>query len=269
MKYQRRIIAFLDILGFKNLVNNKELDEILDILKDFSLAEQYPHSFHPLCPCSEREKDDCDFKITQISDSLIISAELTNFGMINLIYFCHRSLYKLLSRGLLCRGYITVGNIYHETNQIIGEGYIRAYEYDAEKKTTFSVLENVEIEKGTPFVEIDNDVIDKLYSSNDPCIIEMSKRITKTVENTTALYPLNILSQGSEIENFNGDIATLNKFKILIEKHTNNENEKVLQKSKQHLKIIEGLIQENTQAIKNQELLLNPFPFKTVKDLKQ
>ncbi|MDY0322011.1 MAG: hypothetical protein RBR23_09785 [Arcobacteraceae bacterium] len=271
--YEKKVIAFIDILGFKNMVQSpkskKNLDEILDILEDFSLKKHYPDSFHGLCPNSQKEKDDFDIKITQISDSLIISSEFTMAGIINLIYFSHRSLFRLLSRGLLCRGYITIGEVYHEKGQIIGEGYIKAYEYESKKNIIFSVLDGENVEKGTPFVEIDKEIVDYIVASNDECVKEMLNRLTKTINGKTALYPLQILAQGSTPEIFDSNIDILEKFKKLIEKHTDNQDEKIEVKSKQHLKIIDDLIKENIQAKRKYDLLNKPYPLRTVQDLLQ
>ncbi|MDD2888747.1 MAG: hypothetical protein PHY66_13175 [Aliarcobacter sp.] len=270
MMYEKKVIGFIDILGFKNMVqspkNKKNLEEILDILEDFSLKKHYPHSFHSLCPNSQKEKHDFDIKITQISDSLIISSEFTIAGMMNLIYFCHRSLFRLLSRGLLCRGYITIGQVYHEKGQIIGEGYIKAYEYESKKNIIFSVLDGENVEQGTPFVEIDKEIVDYIFASNDECVKEMLNRLTKTINDKTALYPLQILAQGSTPEIFDNNIEILERFKKLIEKHTDNKDEKIAIKSKQHLKIIDDLIKENIQGKENYDLLNKPF-LRTIEDL--
>jgi len=58
----------------------------------------------------------------------------------------------LINKGVLCRGIITRGNIFHTNTQFFGTGYMRAYEGESK----VSVFKIDDTDKGTPFIEIDN-----------------------------------------------------------------------------------------------------------------
>jgi len=88
--------------------------------------------------------------VTQISDSVVFSYEASLAGAINLVSQCWGVVLALLQRGVMCRGYITRGNIYHTPSQVIGTGFIRAIE--GEK--TVTVFKHHADQRGTPFVEL-------------------------------------------------------------------------------------------------------------------
>jgi hypothetical protein len=64
---------------------------------------------------------------------------------------CWRSVLRFLDNGLMCRGYIKFGSVYHDDRHIIGTGYQDAYA--AERDVTAFKLEADE--RGTPFVQVD------------------------------------------------------------------------------------------------------------------
>lgn len=154
MEYKEKFIAFIDILGFTGFVENSELqekitlDKILEMTKILGL--EYSQKIES-CPDSNNINNNLDFVITQISDCVIISSEVSQKGVINLLAHCNMIIYKLLNMGVLCRGYINKGLIYHTKNQVIGTGYINAFK----KESSDIRFKGIENEKGTPFVEID------------------------------------------------------------------------------------------------------------------
>jgi hypothetical protein len=81
----------------------------------------------PCCPAAACNRRNLDFPLTQISDSAIISAEILRAEVINLISYCWRAVHRLLEHGIMCRGYIKFGSVYHDERQIIASGYQDAY----------------------------------------------------------------------------------------------------------------------------------------------
>ena len=91
----------------------------------------------------------------------------------------------LIRQGLLCRGYITRGSIYHVDGQMIGTGYQKAYE----KERNVAAFKREAGESGTPFVEVDGAVCEYVKQCGDSCVIEMFSRCVKGDGEFVALFP--------------------------------------------------------------------------------
>ncbi|MFC1537012.1 hypothetical protein ACFL48_04285 [Pseudomonadota bacterium] len=195
MEFQDKFIAFIDILGFKSLIERAEkgegktvteISEILAKLGSSDDLERIRRHGPSMCPHSPCLQKDIDFQLTQISDCVIISTEVSPLGIINLISHCWGAVFSLLNDGLMCRGYITRGSIYHTKFQIIGSGYQNAYQMESQ----VSAFKTEADERGTPFVEIDPEVVNYISSNADACIQKMMARMTESDGNVTALYPI-------------------------------------------------------------------------------
>jgi len=119
--YENRFIAYVDILGFENLVNQSEetsdpsLESLLDLTRKLGSSEdnvRYAQS---------------GLRVTQVSDCVVVSSEVSPAGIINLLQHCFETSINLLMVGRLCRGYATRGNIFHADRQFMGSGYMKAY----------------------------------------------------------------------------------------------------------------------------------------------
>ena len=131
-EYQDKFVAFIDVLGFKQLIEQSSagvgepLSEVLALLRTFgtqnerSLFQQYGPT---LCPCSTAINRNLDFRLTQISDCVIVSSEVSPAGVINLLSHCTKIVVGCLIKGVMCRGYVTSGAIFHTDTQVIGTGY--------------------------------------------------------------------------------------------------------------------------------------------------
>ena len=137
MDFKEKFVAFVDILGFKSMVEAAERGEgrptaeLLEILSSLERAkdkEFYVNDGPMICPDSSVVQKDLDFEITQISDCVIISAEMSHAGIINLISHCWAIAFSLLRKGVVLRGYITRGSVIHKGNLILGTGYQKAYQ---------------------------------------------------------------------------------------------------------------------------------------------
>ncbi|WP_248928667.1 hypothetical protein [Paenibacillus hamazuiensis] len=125
MKYEERIIAFIDILGFKNLVNDEsKCEDIGAILKLPYLIRQ--DNMAKMLKIK-------GVMMTSISDSLVFSIRLKERGAMNkitkLLTVFTQSL--LSQHGLLLRGGIAVGKIYHDNDIVYGPGLVKAYELES------------------------------------------------------------------------------------------------------------------------------------------
>ncbi|SNB44938.1 hypothetical protein [Geobacter sp. DSM 9736] len=207
MKFEEKFIAFVDVLGFKSMVEASEagtgmtLPEIVECLSKLGTREDEDKILRrgaTICPGSMCIEKNLNFRITQISDCVIVSSEVSPAGLINLVSHCWGAVIELLVRGIMCRGYITRGAIYHQDGQVIGSGYQRAYAREA-GVCAFKLEAD---ERGTPFVEIDEEVCRFVDEETDSCVKEMFSRMVKTEDGTTALFPFKRLSHSFIIAGF-------------------------------------------------------------------
>ncbi len=206
-EFKEKFVAFVDILGFKRLVADAEagtglpLQQLTKLLESFGLPEEREkiEKHAPFyCPESKFEDRNLDFRLTQISDCAIISAEVSPAGAINLIGHCWGIVTRFLQHGIMCRGYITRGNIYHTSTQVIGTAYQAAYAAEGQ----VSVFKRAADERGTPFVEVDRMVCDYIRGCEDACVKEMFSRMTESDGDGVALFPFKRLSHSFVIDDF-------------------------------------------------------------------
>ena len=156
--FTEKFVAFIDLLGFKKMVEVVELEgaadglvRLLDVLNNFGSPQQREHfaRYGPgTCPQAKHIRRDLDFRMIQISDCAVLSAEVSAAGAINLISECWDAVIRFLENGLMCRGYIAKGNVFHVENQVIGTAYQTAYQ----KERDVVAFRRDQSEKGTPFV---------------------------------------------------------------------------------------------------------------------
>lgn len=277
MVFKNKIIAFIDICGFRSLVektenpNNKfTLDELLKIVSKLDRKDTVKNirtNGLIVCPQSKFISKDLDLVLTQISDCVIISAEISPAGILNLLYLCWQISMGLLLKGILCRGYVNIGNIYHTEHQVIGSGYQNAYENES-KVIAFKTLDD---EKGTPFIQIDRK-IETLISddySYDKCLQEMFHRITRSDAEVFAIFPFDLLAHSFAITGNNdleNEIIEINKsksyiegYKVKILEFSNNQNEKAMLKINHYLRFLDEQIEICDKQIENINKLNQPF----------
>ncbi len=121
-EYERRVVAFLDVLGFSQLVEQADQVEerresILTIIS--TLRETLARNPR------------VGFEFTQFSDSIVISAGLNLYGINAVFSGCRMLAVNLIQRGILLRGGIAVGNLTHTDDVLFGTGLLKAYGCDA------------------------------------------------------------------------------------------------------------------------------------------
>ena len=131
--FEERAVAFIDVLGFKSVVNKAEsdkkrlaeLEDLINILStsvptlDGSISQSVPPELIP--------------KHIYISDCIILSAPLTSEkmksynGLSILVMRVIQLSHILLNKGYLLRGGISIGNVWHTKSNIVGVAYQEAY----------------------------------------------------------------------------------------------------------------------------------------------
>lgn len=135
--YRERFVAFMDVLGFSQLVRNADKhphqrEVILTIIRSLrtTLAEVPPTSF----------------QFTQFSDCIVISADRSRDGLLAVFSGCAALVTDLLQMGVLLRGGIALGNLVHTSEILYGTGLLSAYSHDGVG--------------GNPRIVLDDDVVD-------------------------------------------------------------------------------------------------------------
>ncbi|QOL49727.1 hypothetical protein [Massilia litorea] len=192
--FSDKFVAFVDILGFKDLEAKCErgvgmsLPDLLSCLRKLGngtergIFEKYGPT---CCPTAPRLQKNLDFRVTQISDCVIVSSEVSPAGVINLISHCWGAVIELMGHGIMCRGYIKRGSVYHTDTQVVGSGYHDAYA--AESRVT--AFKHEADERGTPYVEVDAEVANYIDSQPDECVKEMFGRMVKRDGHIVVLFP--------------------------------------------------------------------------------
>jgi hypothetical protein len=192
--FSDKFVAYVDVLGFKGLVAAAEdgssiaLPELLDLLtllgKGTERARFERHG-PTTCPHAPHIQRNLDFRVTQISDCVIVSSEISPAGAINLVSHCWGAVIELLSKGIMCRGYIKRGKIYHTDTQVIGSGYHQAFAAESQ----VSAFAREANERGTPYVEVDSEVVQYVDTQSDACVKTMFGRMVKRDSESTVLFP--------------------------------------------------------------------------------
>jgi hypothetical protein len=131
--YENRIVLFLDILGFKKIiektVSNSDKVEVEVVKETFFLIQTIKEMVEDAHGNSKKSSR----MISQFSDSIIVSFNVTDLKEIpRLFYDLLRLISKLVARGMLCRGAISYGLLYHKDNLIFGPALVDAYETESQ-----------------------------------------------------------------------------------------------------------------------------------------
>lgn len=120
INYDTKVVAFLDVLGFKNLIRKaKVADQAANIICSLDYALRH-HS--PDAP------DSCTVKM--FSDCICVSAMPTEEGLDFVLWRCVVMQGLLLENGHLLRGAVTFGRHFQNDSMIFSEGLVNSYELE-------------------------------------------------------------------------------------------------------------------------------------------
>ena len=125
LSYEDRIVAFVDILGFRSLVGrlqsdpklHRQLHGALSAIKSFKSIAGDPQT-------AQKELEASVF-----SDSIVISGATSELHAV--IWTCLGLQTRLLAFGVLTRGGISRGPTHHKEDVLFGEGMIKAYDLES------------------------------------------------------------------------------------------------------------------------------------------
>lgn len=114
------IVAFVDILGFSNMVQS-DCENRSDTIKYFEVLQEINKE--------TQEIGDCN--ITQFSDSVIFSLPLSVDNYIKIIKILAEYQRKLLYHNIVCRGAVAYGKHYKKDDFIFSQALIEAYQLES------------------------------------------------------------------------------------------------------------------------------------------
>jgi hypothetical protein len=121
--YERRVVLFLDILGFKKLIEEQREDLILSALEiPTSLKERYPFD------------GKTEMQMSAFSDSIVVSEVVKDdhIGVIRMVNYASHLWWRFFEKGVLTRGGISVGNVHHKNGILFGPAMNEAYELESQ-----------------------------------------------------------------------------------------------------------------------------------------
>ncbi len=143
--YENRFVAFLDILGFKELIYKIEREEkessdfqrVRSVLNFLHEESKESNGQHDLPVYEEKEdhiieKELGDPRISYISDCVIISTEGSFDGFKALCNKLTKFSTDIACDGIFMRGAITYGKIYHHGPMLFGSAYQKAYKLESD-----------------------------------------------------------------------------------------------------------------------------------------
>ena len=271
--FQDKFIAFLDIVGFKTKVEeverggNLRLSELLEYCAKLAQPghTQGIATLGPMiCPESRYQSRNLNYRVTQISDCAVISAEVSPAGVINLLYHASACVTGLLTKGVMARGYISRGSVYHEDDQVIGTGYQEAWRNEREVKAFRLPLDDT----APPFVEVDPIVVNYIQDETDRCVRDIFQRLSRQDTNgITAVFPFNWLSNLAGGNIFNEELCReslaasrkwIGEFLEKLDSHAPPSDSGASQKARYYREILREQLEFCDNIEKQLELLKQP-----------
>lgn len=139
-KYEDRLVAFIDVLGFSNMVDDTKGDE--QKLRHLTAALD---ALYNRIWAWEADGVNSSFAFTQFSDSIVISAlaeSSDSFGMLQQLLLGVMELVD--DYDILVRGGIARGQLIHDRTMVVGPAMVEAYHLESKEAKYPRII----IEKG-------------------------------------------------------------------------------------------------------------------------
>jgi len=114
-KYEQRAVLFLDVLGFKRLIDLKREDLVEEALMVTSAQYQ------------------SNYEISAFSDNMAVSLKFERgYELLDLIHFASYLAWHLLHKGVMSRGGVAVGELFHKNGIVYGPALVSAYQLESQ-----------------------------------------------------------------------------------------------------------------------------------------
>ena len=151
MKYENRVVAFIDILGFKSLLddtttkdggdNEGNINKLIEAYKTIKDIWEDDEIYGLLSKPTSR-------KVSIFSDSIVVSFEVGEESQVfSTLLDIKHLIMRLVYRNILCRGAVAIGKFIHTDDFLFGPALVEAYTLES-KAAVY------------PRIILDRDVID-------------------------------------------------------------------------------------------------------------
>src|ERR1700733_13004521 len=126
-RYEERYCAFVDILGFRQLIQRLEHGQV-----QFTFIRDLLRQIYSPQVSGCVDLDEMQFRAQSISDGLAISIPVSLSGLVVLFEAIRNLSVALLEQGYFVRGAICRGKLYHDERMVFGEALVKAYTLESE-----------------------------------------------------------------------------------------------------------------------------------------
>jgi hypothetical protein len=202
--YEEKIIGFIDILGWSELIKHsaenehllKSLDSVAALIAEISAftpqINEVSHKIYKESPFKDDQWGDLkrvDLLATHFSDTLVFSAS-PNKEATSILVACVIGLtIKLLSAGYYIRGVITKGKLHHTSNSLYGPALISAYKMEQKNAiyprvlVTSDVLEHLVAKEWVEKDRFDGmNFLNVLHFADEKCIATIEEELAVNME---------------------------------------------------------------------------------------
>lgn len=133
MKYETRIVVFMDILGFRDHIKKSEVDPVH--VKRIARAIETIHEH------TKVEGDWTKHQVTQFSDCIVVSyLAIQPSAVFDILLTVSLLQKELASQGFLVRGGITSGELIHDGHMAFGPALVEAHRMESETASVPRIL---------------------------------------------------------------------------------------------------------------------------------
>ena len=194
--YSKRYVAFLDILGFKDLVGLSCIDKppisVDEICAILDLPE--PADEGQILLGRVGDISNSDHRSTAFSDSILITTAATDQGLMHLLHHVAKIGFYLAKLGVLYRGGITRGLAYHDEQHAFGPAIIEAYSIEQNAIFPRVLLSNTVVEAGKSAAEPVNTIFSRLvHTDSDEGVFVNYLRVLRAAADADSAMPQDLI----------------------------------------------------------------------------
>lgn len=203
--YTERYVAYLDILGFRDLISRSvghgatvTVDQIRSIL---DIPEPAGEEQIVLGRIGDISKS--SHRLTGFSDSIVITTGATEQGLMHLLHHIEKIGFRLARLRALYRGGITRGLVYHEGQHVFGPAVIEAYGLEKQAELPRVVLSETVVAAGRSAAEPVRTVFGRLTCvDSDGTVFVHYLRVLRMIADSGGSVPEDVRALHAEIDSF-------------------------------------------------------------------
>ena len=137
IKYQQRLVAFLDILAWSKAINRTQTDpeflkDLVGSLQIFNALQSQTKWMQEQARSQGWKEWPGDTRITQFSDCIVLSFSPDDRGKQSMLMLINTICNHFLRMGFFIRGGIVLGELFHNNHSVLGPALVEAYRLESE-----------------------------------------------------------------------------------------------------------------------------------------